>query len=273
MKKLAIGIAAVVALIGGPALAADMAVKAPTVPTVAPAPVSNWTGAYVGGSLGWGWSNQNWTLNGGFAAFTNDPLGSGNRDGFLGGIQGGYNFQFSPSWVAGIQADFTWSNITGNVKNTAAPDGRCFDTKFVSDQSADCAATTRSFGTLTAKLGYLPIDNLMIYAKGGLAWVNTNYGVTNDIDISGGTCGPVGTTHPNYNTTRQTYSTGTAGGGAELRVTSNMTVFGEYDWIGGHNSTVNMTNPSADPCVANFSSTVNLGAINIFKFGANYQFH
>jgi opacity protein-like surface antigen len=48
MKKLATAIAAI-ALIGTPALAADIAVKAPP---PAPAPVYNWTGFYVGGNVG-----------------------------------------------------------------------------------------------------------------------------------------------------------------------------------------------------------------------------
>ena len=46
MKKLATAIAAI-ALIGTPAFAADMAVKAPP-PAPAPAPVCIWCGYYVG---------------------------------------------------------------------------------------------------------------------------------------------------------------------------------------------------------------------------------
>jgi hypothetical protein len=50
MNKIAGGIAAIAALIGAPAFAADMAVKAPP---PAPAPVYSWTGWYVGGNLGY----------------------------------------------------------------------------------------------------------------------------------------------------------------------------------------------------------------------------
>ena len=53
MKKLATAIAAI-ALIGTPAFAADMAVKAPPPP---PAPIYNWTGWYVGGNIGFGWGD------------------------------------------------------------------------------------------------------------------------------------------------------------------------------------------------------------------------
>jgi len=56
MKKLAIAIAAI-ALIGTPAFAADMAVKAPP-PVPAPPPNFNWTGFYIGGVGTYGWSHN-----------------------------------------------------------------------------------------------------------------------------------------------------------------------------------------------------------------------
>jgi hypothetical protein len=48
MKKSLLSIAAVAALLGKPALAADMALKAPPMPP----PVYDWTGPYVGATLG-----------------------------------------------------------------------------------------------------------------------------------------------------------------------------------------------------------------------------
>src|SRR5260370_5510006 len=54
MNKLATAIAAI-ALIGTPAFAADMAVKAPP---PAPAPVPSWTGFYGGIQFGGGWSDE-----------------------------------------------------------------------------------------------------------------------------------------------------------------------------------------------------------------------
>ena len=55
MKKLLIAGAALTALIGTPALAADMALKAPP----PPAPVLSWTGGYVGINGGYGWGRWN----------------------------------------------------------------------------------------------------------------------------------------------------------------------------------------------------------------------
>jgi outer membrane immunogenic protein len=61
MNKIAIGVATIAAVVGAPALAADMPVKAPP---RAPAPIYSWTGWYVGGNVGYGWGHANSDLAG-----------------------------------------------------------------------------------------------------------------------------------------------------------------------------------------------------------------
>src|ERR1051326_8343110 len=128
MKKLAC-IVAVAGLIGTPAFAADMVVKAPP---LAAAAVYNWTGFYAGLNFGWGWGRNN-------AAFTGDgPNGAGNdfisrvfdgplnfnpitrslgidSSGAIGGAQIGYNWQFARSWLAGLEADIQASGLKGDT--------------------------------------------------------------------------------------------------------------------------------------------------------------
>jgi outer membrane immunogenic protein len=59
MNRLVACVAAIAALIiGAPAFAADMPVKAPPKP-VAPAPVYSWTGWYVGLNAGYSWMQDN----------------------------------------------------------------------------------------------------------------------------------------------------------------------------------------------------------------------
>jgi outer membrane immunogenic protein len=99
MKKLLVSSIAALGLIGTPAFAADMAVKAPP-PT--PAPVYNWTGWYVGvnagGSIGRDRTTQS-IENVTVGSFTMSPAG------FIGGGQIGYNYQFAPHWVVGVEGD------------------------------------------------------------------------------------------------------------------------------------------------------------------------
>src|SRR6202048_4313689 len=102
MKKLLFGTAALIAF-AAPAMAADMPARTYTKAPVYTAPelVYNWTGFYIGGHVG-----------GAFAG-NNSLEGSGGR--FLGGVQGGFDYQFASHWVIGAEAQYSWlsSNNTG----------------------------------------------------------------------------------------------------------------------------------------------------------------
>src|SRR6202171_2658658 len=101
MKRLLLGTAAVIAL-AAPAFAADMPArtytKAPAY--TAPEVVYNWTGFYIGGHLG------------GAVAGNNSLQGSGGR--FLGGVQGGFDYQFATNWVIGAEAQYSWLSNNNN---------------------------------------------------------------------------------------------------------------------------------------------------------------
>src|SRR3954463_15994976 len=108
MKKTILGAAVLVGL-AGQALAADMPArpyaKAPAY--TAPAALYNWTGFYIGGHLG-----------GAFAG-DNSLQGSGGR--FMGGVQGGFDYQFGTNWVIGPEAQYSW--LSNNNNNLAFPGG------------------------------------------------------------------------------------------------------------------------------------------------------
>src|SRR5262245_37364675 len=96
MKKFLLTTVALVAVgATAPALAADLGTRYPTAAPVY-APVYNWTGFYIGAHLGGAFSSDN-NFNNGLATGNN---GNGR---FLGGLQGGYDLQFAPNWVAGIE--------------------------------------------------------------------------------------------------------------------------------------------------------------------------
>jgi outer membrane immunogenic protein len=115
MKKFLLGGVAFGALIM-PAMAGDLA---PLYGAPPPLPViwSSWTGFYVGANLGWIGSSNNTLTNTGTdtgAGGLGSALAAGfipgsvgvSHNGFIGGGQIGYNWQFSPFWVAGIEADY-----------------------------------------------------------------------------------------------------------------------------------------------------------------------
>jgi outer membrane immunogenic protein len=114
MKKVLLaGVAyTAMSMIVGTASAADMAVKAP-VYKAAPTTVPNWTGFYIGGGGGYGMWNQESYLE-------TDPshlaLSSSNTNGgrgWFGIVTAGFDYQFNQSIVAGVFADWAFSDIKG----------------------------------------------------------------------------------------------------------------------------------------------------------------
>jgi outer membrane immunogenic protein len=147
MKKFLLGTAALIAL-GAPALAADMAARPYNkAPAYVAAPIYNWTGFYVGGHVGGAFGD-----NGGFAGTTNN--GSNGR--FLGGVQAGADYQFAPSWVLGIEGQYSW--LASNNNSVAFP-----GTAFVYTNNQ------RALGSVTGRLGYT-WGPALLYVKGGYAY-------------------------------------------------------------------------------------------------------
>ena len=94
-----------------PAFAADMAVKAPPLAAVA---APSLTGFYVGTSVGGRWANNDWTTTSVAPLVVGTPDSSAQQSfngaaARLGGYAG-YNWQFTPSWLIGIEGDFGWAH-------------------------------------------------------------------------------------------------------------------------------------------------------------------
>jgi outer membrane immunogenic protein len=108
------GLVGVTLLLAGPAFAADLDTRAPVKATpvkAPPASVYSWTGFYIGGNLGGvfnsasGTSDFLDTLNPGRS---NPRQDSPSQRGILGGVQAGYNWQFSQWGVLGLEGDWDW---------------------------------------------------------------------------------------------------------------------------------------------------------------------
>src|ERR1700737_4075065 len=115
MKKFLLATVALVALGATvPALAADLGARAPY--TKAPgyaAPIYNWTGFYIGGHIGGAFSSDN--------NFNGLSTGNNGNGRFLGGVQGGADYQFAPNWVLGAEAQYSW--LGGNNNSRLFPGG------------------------------------------------------------------------------------------------------------------------------------------------------
>ena len=90
MSRKVVCLAASLCFVVGPihsAVAADLPVKAPPVPAAVAA--FTWSGFYVGGHVGYGWARKEWS----YPLEIPPGIGSHNATGWLGGIQGGADYQ------------------------------------------------------------------------------------------------------------------------------------------------------------------------------------
>jgi outer membrane immunogenic protein len=290
VKKFLIAAFAAATLSGAPALAADMATKAPPKAAI-PAPVFTWTGFYVGGNVGYGWKDPTVTLTpndavaqvvtcGGGLGGTCPPPASFNIHGALGGLQIGYNWQANQNWLFGLETDFNWSNVKGTgssnffIGQPVAP----------APSSFQASENVKWFGTARGRIGFLPTNNLLLYATGGLAYgrVSDNVGLNSTaagvIGVATGfrcTVGGPGATNCFLGNASRTATGVTVGGGAEYALWNNVSVKAEYLYVNlGHGNSVNVVAQVANPGIAPSSFTAAYSTVDfhVVRGGVNYRF-
>jgi opacity protein-like surface antigen len=142
-------------------IAATAAAAAP-----AAAVVGNWSGIYIGAHVGstrqsasdWTYFNPN---NGATFLLTQ----SGNL-GAAGGLQGGYDWQATPAWLLGIEADISWTSL-GQTRTVPTIGLGSF---------ATMSATDRWLASLRGRVGFIATNHtLLFYLTGGAAWANSEY--------------------------------------------------------------------------------------------------
>lgn len=263
MKKLPAILIASVAFIGTPAIAADMAAKAPA-PTPAP-PAYTWTGWYIGGNVGASMGRAATDINAApgtlvsgattahFAGFSDADAQS--PAGFIGGGQIGYNWQLSPLWVVGLEADIQGSTERDsiNLSNTFTPATEAAVTNY--------GAKIEWFGTARVRAGYLWGNGVLSYVTGGLAYGKVELGGSTTISGAVSATDTFGRSHVN---------TGwTVGYGTE----------GPIDFWGAHNWTWKV-----ESLYMSLGSLDTIGAAGVvaththfsdwlLRGGLNYQFH
>ena len=137
--------------------------KAP--PMVFIPPAYNWAGMYIGGHVGWGHLRDAATTQTAGALFAAGAVNTASSDQFIGGVQGGYNFMIAPHTLLGFEGEFTWltQGYSSGIATLAPP------TVLTNTSNPDWVATA------AGRLGYTQ-DKIMIYAKGGGAWLDSKYG-------------------------------------------------------------------------------------------------
>jgi outer membrane immunogenic protein len=214
MRHLLLSTVAIAAL-AGQAFAADLPARKEAPVYVAPAPIYNWTGFYLGVDIGGSWGNANLWVPGNYG---NSFSHNASNDGVIGGGFIGYNYQIN-NFVLGLQGEFDGTG-NGNSRYTS-PVGYYSDvyqTSFNQDWIA----------SIDGRLGYSAPswDRFLVYAIGGVAWSQQSADLTN---LTTG-----------YGVSRSNTRTGyDVGGGLEYAFTNNWTGRIEYRYYNfGSNNTV-----------------------------------
>lgn len=281
-NKLAILASTALTMSVGFAQAADMPVKAPVYKAPDTVPYDPWTGFYVGGNVGYSWGKADTTA--GVAPFTQGtpiffevPGGASSIStkpvGVIGGGQVGYNWQFSPGWLAGLEADLQGSGEKASgsgVFSGSTMDGPdCSDPICTYTNTTDITAKLNWFGTARGRVGAL-WNNMLFYGTGGLAFGEVSVSGTNTFSITNN-----GTT-VNYSTPfsySKTKTGWTAGAGIEgLLGVRNWTWRVEYLHIdlgsigaGSFGTGSSGTTPSVTLSTGKFTD-------DIVRIGLNYHF-
>jgi opacity protein-like surface antigen len=215
----------------------------------APAPPMKWTGFYVGGHVGGGVSNDNWsdpypaTLR---AGLVNVP-GFGDTihgTGPVGGAQAGVDWQ-TGHWVFGIQGEWSAADLRG--ENT------CFSAL----GGLNCQHVIKSIASATARIGFA-WDRVLAFAKAGGAEATIEYTLL----------GETGGNSRGYDSETVSAWGWTAGGGLEYALTDHWTTMCEYE------------HTDLGAIVVSFPAIVRIRnqnphirqTIDTFKVGMNYRF-
>ena len=242
------------------AVAADLLTKASLTPVAA----YNWTGWYFGGNIGYGWSKlPDPSLSyadpaalvgfGNYFAAGGDVTPNLKPRGAVGGGQIGFNWTITPSWVAGLVADFQDSDIRAAGTNTVTPPASVMTNQSNSEH-------VDWFGTVRAKLGFVH-DDWLIYASGGLAYG----GVTTSGSF-------VAAAVPlNFGGSSNTTKVGwAAGAGLDYALTSHWIVGVEYLFVDLGN--VSYTESDTVNAPGTFLSITNRATAQVARASLDYKF-
>ena len=280
MQKLLLTGVAFASLVGGPALAADLARPLERAPVAAP---FSWTGCYIGGNVAWIQDNSDYDLSmaGAFlnpAGPFSNPANSAQLNNaytslsssVAGGMQGGCSYQLGPGFVIGIEGDFNGSALRESANSSYGPAG-----PFAGGggllASSHTEVVTKSLGwfsTLRGRTGFA-WEHFLFYATGG--WAVARVSSTTDVAFASDQA--LLASNSFSGALSQTRNGWTVGTGIEWAVVNNWTI--RLEWLHLDFGSVSYINACLAPaCAGGFAWATNNVRFrdDAIRIGLNYRF-
>lgn len=197
------------------------------------APAAVWSGFYFGGNLGYGQGASSDQLANSVAGF-----GGVSPAGWLGGVQGGYNWQgYGSPFVLGIETDIQASTVLGQGSDS---NGAAYKSRL------------QALGTVRGRAGYA-MDRALVYFTGGLAYGSVDNEAVDQAYVN------------NQNSVVTGY---VLGGGLEYKVKRDLSFKVEYQYVNlGKNDP---SDPTTGAAYSANGGTVRDDAFNTVRVGLNY---
>jgi outer membrane immunogenic protein len=264
MNRAIVVFVAITAFTGTPALAADIALKAPS---VAPQ-IYSWSGCYVGGSVGGSFARSSYSGNPTGDFRTPEPVGEPsiipnlaaitagvlNPSSAIGGGEVGCNWQIH-SIVIGLESDVSGWNLSKSLTATGPGDPEAPGTSLTvaTSESSHWLATVRP------RVGFA-YNNWLFYASGGVAFTNITF--SQSVLFSASNSAMAGSV-------TGTLTGWTAGAGVEYGITHNWLLKAEYLYVGFPSQSLTEINPAFPTFNANASNRL---STSIVRIGLDYKF-
>lgn len=238
-----------------------------------PVSVASWTGLYVGGHVGGARANSDvisTMLPGSIYANPSnlalvDALGTGGLgdSSFVGGGQIGFNYQFTPNWLIGLEADVSSTSL--DISRLATGTATTGAVTVINSLTADWLATFRG------RFGFTS-DRLLVYATGGLALTDFKY--TQSFDVPSGPSLSSGSSTVGSKGLATGWS---VGGGLEHVLAYGWSMKAEYLYARFDFDPLDTTTLLCSPGCTRFSqllrgTTADRAEIHMGRFGLNYKF-
>ena len=167
-------------VVGG-AMAADLPMRSPPPAPFYPAPVFTWTGFYAGVNAGYVFdSSTRFRTTDLVVPGVAETLGRVNDDGFTGGGQIGYNYQFGAGngFVVGVEADAAYTDLdrTQGIDYTGFARAPGAGGTALGTLGVNYRGELDYLGTVRGRVGYA-FNQFLIYGTGGFAYGSVNNSV------------------------------------------------------------------------------------------------